>query len=132
MTKPRWSHAGGVVVRSMEGELHYLLVEASDSRSVWVLPKGHIEKGETPEQAAVREVEEEAGVGAAIVRRAGESEFEVKGKIVRTVFFLMQYQGEIERTEKRGLVWRRYKDAVAEAHFDNTRQILRQAHALNN
>jgi 8-oxo-dGTP pyrophosphatase MutT (NUDIX family) len=116
----------------MEGELHYLLVEASDSRGVWVLPKGHIEKGETPEQAAVREVEEEAGVRAAIIRRAGESEFEVKGKTVRTVFFLMQYQGDADRTEKRGLAWRRYKDAVEQVHFDNTRQILRQAHALNN
>lgn len=132
MKLSKWSHAGGVVVRSMEGELHYLLVEASDSPGTWVLPKGHIEKGETPEHAAVREVEEEAGVRAAIVRRAGESEFEVKGETVRTVFFLMQYQGDIDRTEKRGLVWRRYKDAVEQVHFDNTRQILRQAHALNN
>ena len=130
--KSRWSHAGGVVVRTVDGELQYLLVAASDNPDIWVLPKGHIEAGETPEGAAVREVLEEAGVRAAIVGRAGESEFEVKGKTVRTVFFLMQYQGDVPRTEERALSWRRYRDAVKLAHFDNTRHILKQAHALNN
>ena len=127
----KWSHAGGVVVRTTDGELEYLLVEAKNNRGMWVLPKGHIEKGETPEAAAVREVEEEAGVRAAIVARAGESEFEVKGRTVRTIFFLMRYEGEARRTEERGLAWRRYEDALAQVHFDNTREILEQAHALN-
>ena len=126
----KWSHAGGVVVRTVDGELEYLLVEAKNNRGMWVLPKGHIEPGETPEDAAVREVEEEAGVRAAIVARAGESQFEVKGRTVRTVFFLMKYQGEAGRTEDRGLAWRRYKDALAQVYFDNTRQILERAHAL--
>ena len=126
----KWSHAGGVVVRTIDGESAYLLVEAKNNPGMWVLPKGHIEPGETPEAAAVREVEEEAGVRAAIVARAGESEFEFKGRTVRTVFFLMQYEGEARRTEARGLAWRRYEDALAQVHFDNTRQILEQAHAL--
>jgi 8-oxo-dGTP pyrophosphatase MutT (NUDIX family) len=127
----KWSHAGGVVVRMVNGELEYLLVEAKNNRGMWVLPKGHIEPGETPEAAAAREVEEEAGVRATIVARAGESEFEVKGRTVRTVFFLMNYEGEARRTEQRGITWRRYDDALALAHFDNTRQILMQARAIN-
>ena len=45
----RYSHAGGVVARSADGEWEYLLVEARRSRGEWVLPKGHIETGETPE-----------------------------------------------------------------------------------
>lgn len=49
-----WSHAGGVVVRTIDGELEYLLVEAKGNRDIWVLPKGHIEERETPEAAAVR------------------------------------------------------------------------------
>ena len=73
--KSQWSHAGGVVVRTVDNELEYLLVAASDNRKVWVLPKGHIEKGETPEAAAVREVMKEAGV--------------------RVIFFLMQYTRHI-------------------------------------
>jgi 8-oxo-dGTP pyrophosphatase MutT (NUDIX family) len=130
--KSKWSHAGGVVVRSTNGELEYLLVEASDNRGMWLLPKGHIEKGETPEAAAVREVDEEAGVRATIVARAGESEYEARGKTVRVVFFLMQYRGDTTRSEERAVAWRGYRDALALLHFENTRHILMQAHALNN
>jgi 8-oxo-dGTP pyrophosphatase MutT (NUDIX family) len=126
----QWSHAGGVVVRTINGELEYLLVEAKGNRDIWVLPKGHIEPGETPEAAAVREVEEEAGVRAAVVAPAGESEFDVRGKTVRTIFFLMQYQGDTSRTEERAIAWRRYDDALGLVHFDNTRRILMQARAL--
>ena len=130
--KGPWSHAGGVVVRVVDGELHYLLVEASDAREVWVLPKGRIEDGETPEAAAVREVMEEAGVRAAVIARAGDSKYEVGARTIRVVFFLMQYQGENTRTESRGVAWRSYRDALRLLHFDNTRTILAQAHALNN
>lgn len=128
--KSPWSHAGGVVRRTIDGELEYLLVEAHDDRDVWVLPKGHIEKGETPEAAAVREVMEEAGVRGAIVARAGESEYAVEGKTVRTLFFLMQYEGEVGQQEERGRTWRRYDDALNLLHFDNLRHVLTQAHAL--
>jgi 8-oxo-dGTP pyrophosphatase MutT (NUDIX family) len=129
--KSSWTHAGGVVRRAFNDELEYLIVAASDNPDVWVLPKGHIEKGETPEAAAVREVMEEAGVRAVIVGRAGESEFDVRGKTVRVIFFLMHYQGEITRTEARGLAWRRYEDALDLLHFDSNRQILTQAHDLH-
>ena len=128
----RWSHAGGVVVRVVGDELQYLLVHASDNPEIWLLPKGHIEKGETPEAAAVREVKEEAGVSAAIIGRAGESRYEVKGKAVRVVFYLMKFQAEVAREETRDLAWRNYEEAMAMLHFENTRHILKQAHALNN
>lgn len=126
-----WTHAGGVVMRTSDDDLEYLLVAASDNPDIWVLPKGHIEKGETPEAAAVREIREEAGVRANIVAPAGESEYDVKGKTVRVVFFLMQYQGDIPRKEDRGLTWRRYEDALELLCFENTRDILTRAHALN-
>ncbi len=42
------------MVRTIDGELEYLLVEAKGNRDIWVLPKGHIEERETPEAAAVR------------------------------------------------------------------------------
>lgn len=52
--------AGGVVFDS-QGQVLVL----RHRRGEWVFPKGHIDPGETPLQAALREVEEEAGVRAA-------------------------------------------------------------------
>jgi 8-oxo-dGTP pyrophosphatase MutT (NUDIX family) len=119
------------VARAVDGEQEYLLVEARRNRGVWVLPKGHIETGETPEVAAVREVQEEAGVRAAVVAQAGSSEYAVDGQPVRTIFFLMRYQGEVSRHEDRPCVWRRYEDALRLLCFDDTKRVLMRAHALN-
>ena len=126
-----YSHAGGVVARILNGEPEYLLVEASRRQGLWVLPKGHIEPGETAEAAAVREVEEEAGVRAVIVAPAGESEYLAGGKPVRTIFYLMRYEAETSRTEERGRVWHRYDEALSLLPFDNLRRVLTQAHDLN-
>ena len=126
----RYSHAGGVVARTVSGEREYLLIEARRSRAQWVLPKGHIEPGETPEATAVREVEEEAGVRAEVVAQAGDSEYVVDGQPVHVIFFLMRYQGEASGREDRARAWRRYEDALRLLRFEDTRRILTQAHAL--
>jgi 8-oxo-dGTP pyrophosphatase MutT (NUDIX family) len=44
-------------------------------RLVWSLPKGHVEQGETPEQAAVREVEEETGIRGRVLAPLGTIDF---------------------------------------------------------
>ena len=44
-------------------------------RLLWSLPKGHIEPGESAEQAAVREVEEETGILGRIIGRLGTIDF---------------------------------------------------------
>ena len=49
--------------------------DASGVRILWSLPKGHIEEGETPEQAALREVAEETGIESAIQRSLGVIDF---------------------------------------------------------
>lgn len=128
---PSYSHAGGVVARIVNGEPEYLLVEASKVRGLWVLPKGHIEPGETPEVAAAREVEEEAGVHATIVARAGDSEYVANGRPVRTIFYLMRYEGDVSTDEERAREWHRYDVALARLPFENLRRVLTQAHALN-
>ena len=53
--------AGGVVVRSLGDRLHILLIR--DPYGRWGLPKGHLEEGEGSEEAALREVGEETGLG---------------------------------------------------------------------
>jgi 8-oxo-dGTP pyrophosphatase MutT (NUDIX family) len=58
---PEHTSAGGVVVRVENGRVHIALVGEKGLRK-YVLPKGHVEAGESLEQAAVREIEEEAGL----------------------------------------------------------------------
>lgn len=65
--------AGGLAVKVEDG-IAYVACIARRNRSgklEWCLPKGHIEEGETPEEAARREVEEETGIAAVIVRALG-------------------------------------------------------------
>ena len=116
------------MTRTVDGDREYLLVEASRRRGLWVFPKGHIEPGETPEAAAVREVAEEAGVVAAIVSPAGQIDFVVDGRPVRCIFFLMRYEGECTHPPERARAWHRYDDALNLVHFDDTRRVLMQAH----
>jgi ADP-ribose pyrophosphatase YjhB (NUDIX family) len=71
--------AGGLVVDST-GKLGLLigrrdLKDASGKKILWSLPKGHIEEGETPEEAALREVAEETGIQSEIEKSLGVIDF---------------------------------------------------------
>jgi 8-oxo-dGTP pyrophosphatase MutT (NUDIX family) len=63
MPGPRRRHdevsAGGVVVRRTEGGWEACLIRVG---TAWSLPKGNLDRGEAPEQAAVREISEEVGL----------------------------------------------------------------------
>jgi 8-oxo-dGTP diphosphatase len=70
---------------------------AADGARVLGLPKGHIDPGETPLQAAVREVREETGVDAELVEELGEVRYWYRrdGRTVpkSVVFYLLRYLG---------------------------------------
>ncbi len=85
--------AGGVLFRDDK----VLLIQ--NPSGVWTFPKGLIEKGETPEEAAVREVYEETGIRGRILDFVGEIEYWYKlhgEKIFKRVkYYLMVYlEGE--------------------------------------
>ena len=71
--------AGGLVIdfSGTKGLLigRYDQKDASRERLLWSLPKGHIEEGETPQQAAIREVAEETGINSEISRELGVIDF---------------------------------------------------------
>ena len=84
--------AGGIVVNS---DQELLVIERL---GVWDLPKGKLEKEETPQEGALREVEEECGISNLSVKHQLPDTFhtyELKGKRVlkRTYWFLMGYAG---------------------------------------
>lgn len=65
--------AGGVAVRVEDGLAYVACIGRRNraGRLEWCLPKGHIEAGETPEIAAIREVAEETGIDAEILQSLG-------------------------------------------------------------
>ena len=68
---------------------------ASDGSKVLALPKGHIDPGETPLQAATREVREETGVVGEPLRELGEAHYWYRrdGQTIpkSVTFFLFEY-----------------------------------------
>ena len=63
--------AGGIVCRPDPGGQPEVAVIHRPAQDDWTLPKGKLAEGETAEQAALREVEEETGMRCRITRPAG-------------------------------------------------------------
>lgn len=61
MTTVHSKTAGGVVIND---KAHIVLVKRTDGDGSWLFPKGHIEEGESDEEAARREIAEESGLSS--------------------------------------------------------------------
>jgi 8-oxo-dGTP pyrophosphatase MutT (NUDIX family) len=87
--------AGGVVVRNLRGRPFIATVRLKDG-SVLALPKGHIDPGESAEEAAARELREETGVTGTLVEKLDDIQYWYVrgGRRVRKVvsFFLFRYR----------------------------------------
>jgi 8-oxo-dGTP pyrophosphatase MutT (NUDIX family) len=86
---------GGVVVRGTDCIVIVPTRRAARGGQVLALPKGHPENGESPADAAVREVREEAGVAATVREKLGDVRYWYQRdgrRIAKTVtFFLLDY-----------------------------------------
>jgi len=81
---------GGVVFH--KGKVLLLYKNQSGRYDGWVLPKGTLETGETFKQTALREVKEESGVTAKIIKYLGKTEYNFKnpkGTINKTVHWYL-------------------------------------------
>jgi 8-oxo-dGTP pyrophosphatase MutT (NUDIX family) len=89
--------AGGVLVRRLRGQWVLAAIRpAGREPPVWALPKGLIDQGEKPEQAAVREVAEETGVEARLVTKLGDIRYVymwADERVFKVVsFYLLRYR----------------------------------------
>ncbi|MDO8570952.1 MAG: NUDIX domain-containing protein [Candidatus Daviesbacteria bacterium] len=71
--------AGGIIFKEDKDGLQFLLARNQSMTrpevDYWGFPKGHLEEGESSETAALREVKEETGVKAEIIKKVGSSEY---------------------------------------------------------
>jgi len=121
------SRAGGVVWRKVNNQVEYLLVRATRAPNEWVLPKGHIEPGETMQEAAVREVHEETGVRARIGPPLDVMRYTVADEPVTVQFYLMRSLKEGKAGEKREHKWFPLHEALQKATHPQTQRLLELA-----
>jgi len=129
--------AGGVVLRRIEGSLEVALIRTTGNLKLQ-LPKGLIDTGESIEDAAVREVREETGLHAEIIRHistvsyeysadygAGPQDFDKK-----VDFFLMRYLSGDTRNhdhEVAEATWEKLEEAEALMLYESEADVLRSA-----
>jgi len=123
--------AGGLVVDGSR-----ILLISTQAGTRWQLPKGHIEAGETPAQAAVREVREETGVTGRVVAALPGIEYWFVEKGQRRVhkrvdYFLLAYvsgdAADFDVQEVSGAEWFSWETGIAKLSFDNERRVVRTA-----
>jgi len=129
--------AGGVVLRVIDDRQHVLLIR--DPYQNWGLPKGHLEEGEDARAAALREVEEETGLGELLVGpelATIEWYFRRRGRPIHkycTFFLMRSTEGEAVPEVAEGItecVWLPVEEAIARITYENARETLRQAAEL--
>jgi 8-oxo-dGTP pyrophosphatase MutT (NUDIX family) len=129
--------AGGIVFRLDAGQPVFLLIR--DSYRNWGFPKGHLEVGEQPAAAALREVKEETGLSDLSIRSEIETIdwfFRFRGQLIHKVchFFLMETaEATTCPQHAEGITacrWTRFEEAQSLVSYANAREVLRRAQEM--
>jgi len=126
--------AGAIVFYKEKKEREYLLLNYRSNTRHWDFPRGHIEIGENPIQAALREIKEETGLKVRIIKGFQENfffHFKDKEEIVikEVIYFLAQAENKrvILSPEHNGYVWLPFKLALNLITFEEPKKILKKA-----
>jgi 8-oxo-dGTP diphosphatase len=117
--------AGGVVVDDRDGTI---LVVHRPRYDDWSLPKGHVDPGETFEQAALREVFEETGVRCELHEELEPARYEVKGrsKIVRWWRMSVLEETDDHDDETDEVMWVSPQDALTLLSYEHDLGLVAQ------
>jgi 8-oxo-dGTP pyrophosphatase MutT (NUDIX family) len=125
--------AGGLVVDRAGPTPRAALIGRLDRRGrlLWSLPKGHVEPGESPEETAVREVQEETGIRGRVLSKLGVIDFWFVAdshRVHKTVhhFLLEAESGELSDAdiEVDEVAWVPLADLTRRLAYDTERKLL--------
>lgn len=130
--------SGGVIFRRRGGRVEIAMI-AVKGGAAWCLPKGMVDRGESPEETAIREVREETGLSGRIVGKVGSISYwyfirDKNAKCKKTVdFYLMEYvkgktsdhDQEVDDSE-----WFPIEEACGKAAYRGDREMIEKARRL--
>ena len=133
--------SAGCVIYRLAGHGAEVALVKPTGREAWALPKGLIEPGESPEEAALREATEESGLLGQIVARIDTIKYvytagweDPPARVFKIVtFFLMRWTGgdtgqhdcEVEQVS-----WFPIHEAIRRASYRTEKETLRKAESL--
>ncbi|MFA5338598.1 MAG: NUDIX hydrolase [Candidatus Omnitrophota bacterium] len=133
-TKLQFS-AGGVVYRKAGAETEVIVLTRGEGK-IFCLPKGKIERLETPQQAALREIKEETGLTGSIEKELGKINYwfysdEDKARVHKTVYFyLVRFESgntADHDTDAEDVRWLPVEEALRIMTYPSERQMVEKA-----
>ncbi len=125
---------GAIIIHKANKDNYKVLLVKNHNGRYWSFPKGHVEKGETEEETAIREIKEETGLDVEIVDSFREvSDYCPFGRIKkRVVFFMAQTFStdvKVQKEEIDSYIWVDLYDVHNKCTYDNDLRVIRKARA---
>lgn len=134
--KTKKQHSAGGVVFKKKGERIEVALILRDNKTKWCLPKGQVEKGESPEDTARREIKEETGLEGELLQELNTIHYffsskEENTRFSKTVnFYLFRYtSGNVEEHdwEVDSVEWVEIDEAIKRLTYKSEKETMEKA-----